>query len=54
MASTPMVYVQTGPYCEPCLYFSSCPEHDPDGSIWRAKQPKGTPYFDPDGTPRVT
>ena len=53
-ASKPMAYAQTGSYCEPCLYFSSCPTHDPDGSLWRARQPKGTPYFDADGTPRVT
>lgn len=54
MSSEPMVYVRTGPYCEPCLYFSSCPDHDPDGSQWRARQAPGTPYFDADGTPRVT
>jgi hypothetical protein len=47
-SSRPMAYVQTGSYCEPCLYLSACPEHDPDGSLWRARN-KGMPYFDNEG-----
>jgi hypothetical protein len=50
--STPMVYVQTRGYCEPCLYFSACPVHDPDGSIWRAAN-KGMPYFDNEGNEHI-
>lgn len=49
MSSQPMSYEQTRGYCEPCLYFSACPTHDPDGSAWRAKQHPGTPYYDDEG-----
>lgn len=46
------VYVQTGSFCEPCAYFASCPVHDPDGSLWRARNP-GMPYFDENGVERI-
>ena len=52
MSSEPMVYIQTRGYCEPCLYFSSCPAHDPDGTIWQANH-KGELYFDGSGTEHV-